>query len=354
MPLGTLRWGWAATAVLWDLASICCLLDRRAAWVHLKTRALSPKQTSVPTALNPLHPLPPNTQNTTAKQDHVIRTHGRDAAGDAVFVALNLGLWAADAALFRPYWAPASPRALVNVRELLAFDFVRACRHCFWKLRMWAVAPAVSCFLGTVFGDGGLAVSASQALSESVPRTPFLTPASVPPPPGPPAPCAAQRHGRLPPRHGRLCGGLQFRDHHGQALARGACGAKRAARSDARCRGAGGDRLRGGCARRRRRCGVLPCVRHRSLPASHAATGAGPRRWCLCAPPATQSCCRSATHPSLQLPAANPSPQVRPSRPAASCSGGRSRRGRQRAPSTPEASSAPRWAGARRRRPAAD
>ncbi|GBF96591.1 hypothetical protein Rsub_09337 [Raphidocelis subcapitata] len=68
-------------------------------------------------------------------KDHIIRTHGRDAAGDLAFVALNLGLWAADAALFRPYWAP-GPRALPNVRALLAFDLVRACRHCFWKLQI--------------------------------------------------------------------------------------------------------------------------------------------------------------------------------------------------------------------------
>jgi hypothetical protein len=52
-------------------------------------------------------------------KDHIIRTHGVDAAGDLVFCRLNLALWAADAALFRPYWEPGAPGKLPNVQLLL-------------------------------------------------------------------------------------------------------------------------------------------------------------------------------------------------------------------------------------------
>jgi hypothetical protein len=52
-------------------------------------------------------------------QDHIIRAHGRHAAGDATFVALNLALWGVDAAAFRRFWLPGSPDALPNVQLLL-------------------------------------------------------------------------------------------------------------------------------------------------------------------------------------------------------------------------------------------
>ncbi|KAI8462313.1 MAG: hypothetical protein J3K34DRAFT_449131 [Monoraphidium minutum] len=76
-------------------------------------------------------------------KDHIIRTHGRDAAGDAAFIGLNLALWGVDAALFRASWLPGSPDALPNVQLLLGMDLVRALRHIFWKLKIGqAVFPA--------------------------------------------------------------------------------------------------------------------------------------------------------------------------------------------------------------------